>query len=134
MLLESLVIYVGEVNIIELHATQLLQLFLNTTTHLQRNLKNFFYFCFCKIAIRIQKFQISIRHSTHSNSISLIKILAKPEIMVNDITVLFLTQLTNELCKIVTNESVVICKMLRTELRNLPSRKIAMHTVKEGCI
>ena len=131
MLLKGLIIYVGEINIVEFHATKLLQLFLNTATHLQRNLENFFYFFFCKIAIRIHELQISICHSTHGDSISLIKILTETEIMVNCITVLFLTQLTNELCKIVADESVVICKMLRTELRNFPSRQIAMHTVKE---
>ena len=134
MFFKGLIIYVREVNVVEFHAAKLLQLFLNTATHLQRNLENFFYFFFCKIAIRIQQLQISICHSTHSDGISLIEVLAKTEIMVNGIAILFLTKLTNELCKIVTDKSIIICKMLRTELRNFPSRQITMQPVKERCV
>ena len=134
MFLKGLIVYVGEVYIVELHASQLLQLLLNTATHLQGNPENFFYFFFCKVSIRIEKLQISICHSTHSNSISLVEILAETEIMVNSITVLRLTQLTNELCKIVANESIIICKMLRTKLRDFPSWQIAMYTVKKCSI
>ena len=134
MLLKGFIIYVGEVNIVELHASQLFQLLFNTATHLQGNLENFFYFYFCKTAIRIQKLQITICHSTYSDGISLIEILTKTEIMVNGIPILFLTKLTYELCKVVTDKSIIVCEMLRTELWNLPTRQIAMNTVKECCI
>ena len=40
--LKAVPVDVGEIHIIKLHATQLFQLFLNATAHLQRKLQNFF--------------------------------------------------------------------------------------------
>lgn len=110
MLLKGLIIHVGEVYIVEFHTAQLLELLFYTAAHLQRNLKNLFYLFLGKTSVWIHQLQITICHSTYSEGISLIEILTKTEIMVNDIPILFLTKLTYELRKVVTanNQSIFL--------------------------
>ena len=54
--------------------------------------------------------------------------------MVKCISILLLAKLSDELCQIVTDKTVIISKMLRSELRYLPSRKITVHSIKKCCI
>ena len=54
--------------------------------------------------------------------------------MVKCITILFLTKFSDKFRQIITDKTVIIGKMLRSELRYLPSWKIAVHTIKKCCI
>ena len=70
--LEGFVVYVREVHVIELHATQLLQLLLDTATHFKCNLKDFLQILFLKNAVRIYKLYQAAYHLADCNSITLI--------------------------------------------------------------
>ena len=56
------------------------------------------------------------------------------EVVIQRIAVLLLSQLPYELGQIVRDEAVVISKVFRTELRDLPAGDIAVHAVEEGRI
>ena len=103
-------------------------------THFQGNLNNFFQFFFGKLAIRVYQFQITVYHTSDRNRITLVQVSSQPEIVVKCITILFLTKFPNKFCQIITNKTIIIGKMLRSELRNLPSWKIAVHAIKKCCI
>ena len=131
MLLKGLIVYVGEVHIVELHAAQLFQLLLHTTAHFERNLDDFLQFFLGKLPIRIEQLQIAIHHTAHGDGITLVQVLAQTEVMVERIAVLFLAQFPDELCQIIADKAIVIREMLRAELRNLPAGEIAVHTVEK---
>ena len=56
------------------------------------------------------------------------------EIVIQRIAILLLPQFPYELSQIVRDEAVVISKVFRTELRDLPAGDIAVHAVEEGRI
>ena len=89
--LEGFQVDVREVDIIEFHAAQLLQLLLDTTAHFQRQHQDFFHILLGKLTIRVNQLQVTVYHSADSNGITLVQVLSKPEIVVQRITVLFLT-------------------------------------------
>ena len=131
---EGLSIDIREVHIVELHAAQLLQLLLNAAAHFQGQLQNFFQVFFCEFTVRINEFQVAIYHPANSNGITLIQILSQTEIVIQSIAVLLLTEFADEFCQVIGDETIVVGEVLWTELGNLPSRQIAVHTIKECCI
>ena len=131
MFLKGIIINVREIDIIKLHAAQLLELFLDAAAHFKGKLEDLFKLFFRKLPVRIKQLDHSANHLANGNGIALIEVLAKAEILVQRIAVLLLTKLTDELCQIVGDEAVVIGEMLRTELWDLPAGNIAVHTVKE---
>ena len=131
MLGHILQIDIGEIHIIELHAAQLLQLFLHAPPHLQRHLQNLLQLLLGIHAIRIHQFHQTAHHLPDCDGISLIQVLAQTEIFIQRITKLLLPKLPQKLRQIVCNETIIIGKMLRPELRDLPARNITMHTVQK---
>ena len=51
--------------------------------------------------------------------------------MIKCITILFLAKFSDKFSQIITDKTVIICKMFRSELRYLPAWKITVHTVKK---
>ena len=107
---------------------------LDTATHFQCNLNNFFQFFFGKLTIWVHQLQITVYHTTNRNCITLIQISPQTEVVIKCISILLLAKLSDELCQIVTDKTIIISKMLRSELRYLPSWKITVHTIKKCCI
>ena len=131
MFLKGIVVNVREIDIVELHAAQFLELFLDAAAHFKRKLEDFFKLFLRKLPVRIEQLDHAANHLADGNGVTLIEVLAKAEILVQRIAVLLLAKLTDELCQIVGDEAVVVGEMLRTELRYLPAGNIAVHTVKE---
>ena len=131
MFLKGIIVNVREIDIIELHAAQFLELFLDAAAHFKRKLEDFFKLFLRKLPVRIKQLDHATNHLADCNGVTLIEVLAKAEILVQRIAVLLLAKLTDELCQIVGDEAVVVGEMLRTELRYLPAGNIAVHTVKE---
>ena len=134
MFLKGVVVNVREIDIIELHAAQLLELFLDAAAHFKGKLEDLFKLFFRELPVRIEQLDHAANHLANGNGIALIEVLAKVEIPVQRIAVLLLAKLTDELCQIISDETVVIGEMLRTELRYLPAGDIAVHTVEERCV
>ena len=65
---------------------------------------------------------------TNRYGVSLVKVLSKTEILFNSIAILFLAKFPNKFCKVICYKAIVICKVLRSELRNLPPRNITVRT------
>lgn len=76
MLLKGIIVYVGEVHIIELHPAELFQLFLHTAAHLQRKNQELFDLLLIKHSIWIQQLHIGIHHLADSDRVTLVQILA----------------------------------------------------------
>ena len=127
-------INIGEVHIIELHASQLLQLFFNAPAHFQRNLQDLFQLLFCIFAVRIHELHKTAHHLPDRNRISLIQVPSQTEILIQSIPVLLFSQFPQKLSQIIRDETIIICKMLRPKLRNLPTRNITMYTIQKRCI
>ena len=134
MFLKGIVVNIRKIDIIELHTAQLLELFLDAAAHFKRKLKDFFKLFLRELPVRIEQFDHTADHLADGNGVALIEVLAKAEILVQCIAVLLLAKLTDELCQIVGDETVVIGEMLRAELRYLPAGDIAVHTVEERCV
>ena len=131
MFLKGVVVNVRKIDIVELHAAQFLELFLDAAAHFKGKLEDFFKLFLREHPIRIEQLDHAANHLADGNGITLVEVLAKAEILVQRITVLLLAKLTDELCQIVSDEAVVVGEMLRTELWYLPAGNIAVHTVKE---
>ena len=131
MFLKGVVVNVREIDVVELHAAQLLELFLNAAAHFKRKLEDLFELFFCEHSIRIEQLDHAANYLADGNGIALIEVFAEAEILVQCVTVLLLAKLPDELCQIVGDEAVVVGEMLRSELRYLPAGNIAVHTVKE---
>ena len=131
MFLKGIVVNVREIDIVELHAAQLLELFLDAAAHFKGKLEDLFKLFLRELPVRIKQLDHSANHLANGNGIALIEVLAKAEILVQRIAVLLLAKLTDELCQIVGDEAVVVGEMLRTELRYLPAGNIAVHTVEK---
>ena len=134
MFLKGVVINVREIDVIKLHAAQLLELFLDAAAHFKRKLEDFFKLFLRELPVRIEQLDHAANHLAHCNGVALIEVLSQTEILVQRIAVLLLAKLTDKLCQIVGDEAVVVGEMLRTELRYLPAGNIAVHTVEERCV
>ena len=70
--LKTVLVDVGEIHIIELHASQLFQLFLDAAAHLKGKLQNLFQLLFGKLSIRVNKLQKSTDHLPNRYGITLV--------------------------------------------------------------
>ena len=94
-------------------------------------MKNLFNILLLKSAVRIDQFDQTADHFTDGYGIALIQILSEAVISIQHVAVLLFTQFTQELSQIICDETIVIREVLRTELWDLPSRDVAVHTGKE---
>ena len=132
MFLKGIFVNIGEVDIVELHAAQLFQLLLHPAAHLQRKFQDLFQLFFRELTVRIDQLYQAADHFSNSYGVALIQVGAQAKIFVQSISVLLFAQFTDEFGQIIGDKSVVICKMLRPEFRDLPSRDVAVDPVKEG--
>ena len=127
MLFKSLVINVGEVDIIKFHAAQLFQLLFDTAAHFQGQPQDLLELVLAVFPVRVEDFDQAVNHPAHGNGIALVQVAAKPEVPVQRIPVLFLTQFAQEFRQIVRDEAIVVGKVFRPELGDLPPGDIAVH-------
>ena len=131
MLFKSLVINVGEVDIIKFHAAQLFQLLFDTAAHFQGQPQDLLELVLAVFPVRVEDFDQAVNHPAHGNGIALVQVAAKPEVPVQRIPVLFLTQFAQEFRQIVRDEAIVVGKVFRPELGDLPPGDITVHAVQE---
>ena len=134
MFLQCFIVYVRKIHIVKFHTAKLFKLFLNAAAHFQGYLNYLFQLFFCEFIVRIHQLQIAVYHSANGNGITLIQIFSKTEIMIERITILLFTKLTDKFCKIVADETVIVSEMLRSEFWYLPTRKITVYPVQECSI
>ena len=56
------------------------------------------------------------------------------EVSFDNIPVLLFAQLPEKFGKVVSNKAIIVCKVFRPELRDFPSRDVAVHPVQESRI
>ena len=106
MFLKGVVINVREIDIVELHAAQFLELFLDAAAHFERKLEDLFKLFLRELPVRIKQLDHATNHLADGNRVALIKVLAEAEILVQRIAVLLLAKLPDELCQIVSDEAI----------------------------
>ena len=123
---------VGEVNVEEFHAADLLQLFLHTATSFESVLQaaaNGFLVIFFR---GVQQLQQSRNGVLDGNRIPLVQITPQLEILVDGIAEVALPHLPQPLGQIVHDEAILVREELRPHLGNLPARDIGMEAVEES--
>ena len=93
MFLKGVVVDVGEINVIELHAAKLFQLFFYAAAHLQRDLQNLLDLFLAELAVWIQKLDQTADCFSDRNGISLIQVTTQAEETVQAVALLLLPQL-----------------------------------------
>ena len=95
--LKCLGINIREIDIVELHAAQLFELLFHSPSHLKGYSDDFLKLLLCVLSVRIEKLNKSANHLSNGNRVALIEVFAKTEILVQRITILFFSQLTDKL-------------------------------------
>ena len=106
-------------------------MFFYSSPHFQRDFQDFFKLLLSVFSVWVQQLDKTVCHFTDSNGIALVEILAEAEIFIQFVSMLLLAQLSNKFGEIIGDKTIVVGKVFRSELRDLPARDIAMDSVKE---
>ena len=131
-LLQRLLVDVGEVHVVELHAADLLQLLLDPAAGLQRVLQAAADRLLVVVAGGIQQLQQPGRGAPHGDGVALVQVAAELEPAVDGVGEVALAHLAHELGQIVGDQAVLVGEELRAHLRHLPAGDVGVEAIEEG--
>ena len=130
-LLPILEIDVGKVDIVELHAANLLQLLLHPATGFQGIFQALPDRFLAIVAGRTGQFQQARHGPPHGDGVALIQVVAQPEPLVDGIREVDLAHFTQVFGQIIDNQPVLIGEELRPHFRNFPARDVGVEAIKK---
>lgn len=131
-LLARLQVDVAEVDVVELHATDFLELLLHPATALERVLQAAAHDLLVVLAVRADQLEQAGDGSAHGDGVALVEVVAELEPLVDRVGEVALAHLAQVLGQIVDDQAVLVGEELRAHLRDLPARHIGMEPVEEG--